>query len=94
MVKVTIELDDDEYSEFLKKVGNNTPKDALLEALSIKKTHTRDDRSAEITWRLLKKSRDEAERQYYELLQASLTSEDGIANKQRIWLRSKDKQVV
>ena len=94
MVKVTIELDDDEYSEFLKKVGNNTPRDALLKAFNIKKTHICDDRSAEIAWRLLRKSRDEAERQYYELLQASLSSEDGIANKQRMWLRSKDERVV
>jgi len=94
LVKVTIELDDHEYSEFLKKVGNNTPRDALLKALNIKKTHMSDDRSAEIAWRLLRKSRDEAERQYYELLQASLSSEDGIANKQRMWLRSKDEQVV
>ena len=93
MVKVTIKLDDDEYSEFLKKVGKRAPRDAILEALGIRHSHIKynDQKSAEIAWRLMKKARDEAERQYYEMLQVSLASEDGIIDEQRVWLRNKEK---
>ena len=94
MVTLSIELDDDEYSEFLQKIRNKTPRDAILEAFGIKKVQANNKRRAEIAWRLMRKSRDEAERQYYELLQASLASEDGIADKQKVWLRSRDKETT
>jgi hypothetical protein len=94
MVKVTIELDEDEYSEFVKRVGDNAPRDAILKALGIKNTSISDHRSAEIAWKLMKKSRDEAERQYYELLQASLASEDGIAVQHKYWCRGGLKQTL
>ena len=94
MVTLSIELDDTEYSEFLKKIKNKTPRDAILETFGIKKVQAHNKRSAKIAWKLMRKSRDEAERQYYELLQASLASEDGIVDRQKVWLRSRDKETT
>jgi hypothetical protein len=85
MVKITIQLGEEEYQEFIKKVGRKTPKEAILNALGIKYTYNNDEKSAQITWKQMKKARDETERRYYELLQASLASKDGIAEENKYW---------
>jgi len=85
MVKITIQLSEREYQDFIKKVANKTPKEAILKALGINYTYDNDEKSAQITWKQMKKARDETERRYYELLQASLASKDGIAEENKYW---------